>query len=259
MRKALFLALMAASAVGSAQAQSINWAGWYVGAEVGQNEFSGNWSTTQTYSPDGSSPAATFSGTSSPTSPDMKDSGTVGAMTVGYNWLVEPRWIVGAEAKWLFGDQTKTINYIPGLDPTPDTTPGDGMFSTTTIKAKNAAMLRVRGGYLASPAMLIYGTAGLAYQRVEVAARCPADTFVCNPALGSRGTSMSKNLWGWTLGAGVEYAFAPQWTARLDYTYASYDSKDFVALQWESGASYGADARIKPRSQTMTAGVNFKF
>lgn len=249
-----FLVVLLLAAIGNVQAQDFNWAGWYAGAELGHNEFRGNWVTTQSYDPNGGS-----IGFASDSSNNFKSNGTVGSLTAGYNWLVQSRWVVGGEAKLTYADQKKTIDYIPGLDPTPDLNPGDGMFSTATVKAKSGGVLRARGGYLVSPATLIYGTAGVAYQEVQVEGTCPADTNVCNPALGSRGTSKSKGLWGWTLGAGVEYAFAQHWTARLDYAFTSYQKMDFVALQWEPGASFGADASIKPRSQTVTAGVSFRF
>jgi outer membrane immunogenic protein len=34
---------------------------------------------------------------------------------------------------------------------------------------------------------------------------------------------------GWTVGGGVEYGFAPRWTARLEYLYVKFDDVTFTS------------------------------
>ncbi len=41
----------------------------------------------------------------------------------------------------------------------------------------------------------------------------------------------SQNRTGYTLGAGAEYAFTPNWTVRGEYLYANYGTKDFVGVR----------------------------
>ena len=38
----------------------------------------------------------------------------------------------------------------------------------------------------------------------------------------------SKTLAGWTVGAGVEYAFTDSWSGRLEYRYTDFQSASFT-------------------------------
>jgi outer membrane immunogenic protein len=252
--KRFVLAAVLASAVTVAQAENFNWAGWYVGGELGYSQLTGNWENTQAFTPGG----AAYTGLAAPTSDSMRSNGMIGALDVGYNWLISPKWVVGAEGKIIISNQSNEINNIPGLDPTPDTTPGHGRFSTAKVTQKNGVVLKGRAGYLFTPDSMLYGTAGVVYQQITAEATCPADTHVCNPALGTYGSSNDHNYFGWTLGVGVEHAFTDRWVGRLDYSYTAFESHDFVALQWNPN-SYGSNAKLKPSSQSLTMGVNYKF
>jgi outer membrane immunogenic protein len=250
MKKAVLAVVLATAAASSvAQADDFNWAGWYVGGEVGQSKFVGNWTNTQAFNPTGTP----YTGLAAPND-KMKSTGTTEALDVGYNWLVAPKWVAGAEFKATFANQSAQVNDIPGLDPTPGPSS-----STATVKAGNGFTLKARGGYLVTPETMLYATAGVAYQKVTVGATCPADTFICNPALGTVGTSTSHNFMGWTIGLGAEQAFTNHWIGRLDYSYTSFKSFNFVALQWVSGAAFGSNASVKPTSQTISAGLSYKF
>lgn len=254
MKKILFAAIFASALATGAQANDFNWAGWYAGGDLGQSEVSGNWKNTQAFDPSGAPIAST-----SADSENMKGNGTVGALVGGYNWIVAPMWVAGAEAKLVFSNQSTQINNIPGLDPTPDTNPGDGMFSTAKVTAGNGVVLRAKAGYLLKPETMLYGTAGVTYQNFKVEALCPKDTYVCNPGLPAQSSSSSHNYVGWTLGAGLEHAFTDRWIGRIDGAYTRFPSHDFVALQWVPGASYGSNATLSPESYTLAIGVNYKF
>lgn len=71
---------------------------------------------------------------------------------------------------------------------------------------------RGRLGYALDPT-LFYLTGGLAYGGVRV-----RDTF---------GGDEQHNKVGWTLGGGVEYAFAPRWSAKLEYLYVDLGNTGF--------------------------------
>lgn len=97
--------------------------------------------------------------------------------------------------------------------------------------------VRARVGY-AADRVLFYGTAGGAYGDVK------ATAF---------GVSNSQTEFGWTAGAGVEAAFADNWTARIEYLYVDLGS-----------ASCGSACGVAPVSVSFTqslvrAGVDFKF
>ena len=83
----------------------------------------------------------------------------------------------------------------------------------------NFGTVRARAGYLVTPTLLAYVTGGLAYGQTNVnAAMFSVDTAgVVPPETG--GTSYGSVHAGWTAGAGVEWMFLPNWSAKLEYLY----------------------------------------
>ena len=94
--------------------------------------------------------------------------------------------------------------------------------------------VRGRMGFLATPAMLIYGTGGLAYGSVSSDFVMTQSHAVSN-TFGSLAASLSDTRAGWTVGAGFEWLFAPNWTARVEYLY--YDLGD---VTYNAGVLNGA-------------------
>jgi len=99
--------------------------------------------------------------------------------------------------------------------------------------------------------VLLYGKAGGAW----VGANNP------NLTVGGFGQTLSSsttNNFGWTAGVGVEWAFAGNWSARVEY--------DFIGLQNQtvtvapSGFFGGDTININNRNiSLLTAGMNYKF
>ena len=67
------------------------------------------------------------------------------------------------------------------------------------------------------------------------------------------GLSESKTKLGWTLGAGVEYAFMGPWSAKLEYLYADLGKATCGA------ATCGLDTDVKFKVNLIRAGVNYRF
>jgi len=65
--------------------------------------------------------------------------------------------------------------------------------------------------------------------------------------------STSNSLGGWMAGGGVEWAFAQNWTARIDY--------QFIGLNSFSVGSFPADRFLvnNPNVQTVTFGISYLF
>jgi outer membrane immunogenic protein len=97
---------------------------------------------------------------------------------------------------------------------------------------------RGRLGY-AYDRWLPYVTGGLAYGDVEA-----------NPSFGF--ISQSKTSTGWTVGAGVEFALAQNWTAKVEYLYM--DLGDFSSV-----VSAPAPTTVDFKANIVRAGVNFRF
>ncbi len=58
---------------------------------------------------------------------------------------------------------------------------------------------------------------------------------------------------GWTAGAGVEAAFAPNWTAKVEYLYV-----DFAGLSCTAGGC-GTGTTVTLTENIVRAGINYKF
>jgi outer membrane immunogenic protein len=238
-KKHVFL-LSILCAGGLAQAgPAIKWEGAYIGLEAGSMTFKPDWKTTQTFNPDGTSPATVFEGgAASDPNASMQATKAFGSLFFGYNWRAGSQGVIGIEANVGQADCKKSLNYIPGLDPSPDTNPGDGMFATATVQTKGNAAVRGRLGYLVTPATLLFGTTGLAFQRVEAQGQSPADTWVSNPSLGTQTYAVKKTVHGLTLGVGLEQAMTDHWA---------------------TGVAFGANAKLDPKSTSLAIGLGYRF
>lgn len=67
------------------------------------------------------------------------------------------------------------------------------------------------------------------------------------------GTSETKTKVGYTLGAGVEYAFMGPWSAKLEYLYADLGKATCGA------ATCGLDTDVSFRTNIVKLGVNYRF
>ena len=76
---------------------------------------------------------------------------------------------------------------------------------------------------------------------------------VTNLASGASATSSNTNS-GWVLGAGVEYAFTPNWTAKVEYDYLGLSG-------WTAPSPVGvADTvNVKRQLNIVMVGINYKF
>jgi outer membrane immunogenic protein len=125
-------------------------------------------------------------------------SGVLLGGTVGYNYQWAPNWVVGAEAdlSWsgMEGQQHKYI-----LDGHEWSGGWDGF-----------ATIRGRVGYAVGPT-LFYGTGGLAMVHAN-------EVIVGNDASESNFYQGWKT--GYVVGAGVEHAFTPRLSGKIEYLYA---------------------------------------
>jgi outer membrane immunogenic protein len=85
---------------------------------------------------------------------------------------------------------------------------------------------------------LFYATAGAAWADIEYS------------SLGN----FSDTHFGWVVGGGVERAFTPNVTGRIEYLYYAFDSVDAPA-----GAVAPGTANLEPTLQTVRFGFNYKF
>jgi outer membrane immunogenic protein len=237
-----------------------NWTGFYIGGEVGGRWSEGDWTTTclqpglaATCAPSAFPARFAFNNPSS-----YDSSGVKGGVYGGYNWQVSS-WVVGVEGDFLWGDNKKTKAGIPGAnDPAVAGSPG---LDSSSIRQTWDASLRGRVGVLVSPSILLFGTGGVAFTHVESSAFCGTAFPVgwCTPANVPRLSTASKDLTGWTVGAGVEAMLTPNWLLRGEYRYADYGTFGSTVL---AGPVTNVDAvafDTKLRTHSATIGLAYKF
>jgi len=158
------------------------------------------------------------------TSPEVD--GGYGGFQGGYNWLFTPNALIGVEIDSSFGDLSGSKLFSNGV-------------STLHAKIEDLGTARLRLGYLATPDTLLYVTGGAAYAREK--------TNISSPAVQN---SKTDHL-GWTVGAGIEYMFAPQWSLKAEYLYA--DLGDYNITGSIAGATRTSDMTLN----TVRVGVNY--
>jgi outer membrane immunogenic protein len=76
---------------------------------------------------------------------------------------------------------------------------------------------------------------------------------------GATEATVSSNKWGWTAGAGVEYALTRNWSAKLEYDFMDFGTSRFVFDTPIVGNTSIVTADIKQRIQVVKFGWNYKF
>jgi high affinity Mn2+ porin len=193
-----------------------DWTGFYIGAHAGFGRGSSSAVLTD--------PAITATSGSF--------GGMIGGVQAGYNVQLSSGIVLGAEADITFANYLPS-NSIVNLLATPR--------SEVVEQLDYAGSLRGRIGY-ASGHWLAYATGGLAWA---------GERFVNTPAIGSEEKELNVRL-GWAAGAGVEYAFAPHWSLRLEYLYSRFEQAD---IRFPSATQISSSLDL----QSIRVGLNRKF
>jgi outer membrane immunogenic protein len=235
-----------------------NWTGFYAGLNGGYS-----WGRGSETAPIG----APFPATASYTSTQNVNGGVFGGQ-IGYNWQVDRKWVLGLEAdgQWT-GERGRANNNLGSID---IPTPGDDFNLLSTGSVSNETKLpwfatfRGRAGFLADPSLLLYATGGLAVGQVTYSSQATltaqlfgpgiAGTTPASPLLTLVGPALSESQTrvGWTLGAGAEKKFTPNWSAKLEYLYM-----DFGKTTYFSGTANAIDVNF--HDHIFRAGINYAF
>lgn len=194
--------------------QVFSWTGFYIGGNVGWG-----WAdNTYDYTPFASPTYSYNPGTSN---------GFTGGLQLGYNYQFVNNVVLGVEADFNWADINTSGVLVGGPL-------GGGVIDQ---KVDYFGTIRARLGY-AVDRFLPYITGGVAY----------ANTKYTDPF----GLSDSNLKWGWTAGAGIEYAITNNWTVKAEYLYLGFDN---------SSTNYfnGDQLTVGSNIQTARVGVNYKF
>ena len=225
-----------------------NWSGLYVGGNLGYGWGSGN--TDFSFLP---SPAEFGSNN---TTLGARSSGVIGGAQLGYNWQIGSL-VTGLEADIQGSGIKGSARAIPTLVGT--AIPDPGSVLSSEHKLSWFGTVRGRLGVTVTPELLLYGTGGLAYGRVDAS----ANWFESFDAGGDVGqfqapASISKTKVGWTAGAGAEWMFARNWSAKLEYLYLDLGSDSAIGnVTPVTGAQVGYTWHT--RENIARVGVNYHF
>jgi outer membrane immunogenic protein len=129
-----------------------------------------------------------------------KIEGVIGGFQTGYNYQFGA-WVWGFETDIQASDQKGDSTFL--LNPFTQL--------TTDHKLQWFGTSRSRLGVLATPNILLYGTAGVAYGQVK-------ETFTVS-GLAVAAATVKDVKAGWTAGGGIEGALGGGWSAKLEYLY----------------------------------------
>ena len=208
------------------------WRGWYAGGNVG-----GSWGRSR--SDFAISGFATTIAASDSVSPD----GVIGGGQLGFNWQLDPNWLIGAEADIQgAGEKASGTRF--------DTVDFEGVTTNHETKIEWFGTVRGRLGYVFDRRILLYATGGLAYGRVSISGTSSA-VFGATTAFSNANVNT-----GWTAGGGVEsVAWDPRWTWKVEYLYLDLGTVDSAVA---SGLTT-THATTKFTDHVVRAGLNFHF
>ena len=151
--------------------------------------------------------------------------------TLGYNWQLNNPFVVGIEGDMSWADMGGSV--------------AGACSGVCTTHLNDLSTARGRVGY-SFGRIMPYATAGLAFGDVSGSETGPA-------AFGSGDTYRI----GWTAGAGVEDAFAPRWSAKLEYLHVDLGNGPVFDDTFAGGGT--AAQHVKFESEILRAGINYKF
>ena len=165
----------------------------------------------------------------------------IGGGQLGFNWQIS-NFVLGFEADIdgaANNNKTGTV-FIP---------------TVATIQSSNnrwittlAARFGVTNGY-----WLFYGKAGGGWVGSD-------DFTVTNLTTGASITASNNNTnSGWLVGAGVEWAFAPNWSAKVEYNYLGLNDVTFTVPAGSSFLAGDTFTQSNRNIQMVKAGINYQF
>jgi high affinity Mn2+ porin len=196
--------------------QAYDWNGLYFGGHVGYGQGRANATVTD---PAVTSLANTFGG-------------NIAGVQFGYNMVLPSRILLGLETDLTLANYLDS-NPLMAAIPTARSNASEQVDYTGTVRA--------RLGYVRDPWM-VYATGGFAF----------AGTRVLNDPPNIDEEKKLNVRPGWSLGAGVEYALSPHWSARAEYLYSQYIGAD---AQFPSGTHYSSTFNF----QELRVGLNRKL
>lgn len=192
-----------------------NWTGFYIGGHVG-------WGHAEATTRDD------FFGDSFSTDND----GFLGGGQVGFNYQVG-QWVFGVEGQFSWTDIGRDFAVTNGL--------------TTVSLSTDVNWVATVAGRLgiAFGNALIYGKGGVAF--MDFSATGCVTGFGC--------ATRSDTETGWMVGAGIEYGFTPNWSAKIEWNFMRFDDVGQNIGLTCTTCGFHTDVDVN----VVKAGINYRF
>jgi outer membrane immunogenic protein len=158
----------------------------------------------------------------------------LGGLQGGFDYQFSPSFVAGVEAEYSWMTGGNNSRTFPG-----------GV--VVTDRNDQLGSVTGRAGYTWGPG-LIYAKGGYAFRgdgnNINVAVAGLPTAF----------TTTGNHKDGWTVGAGLEYMFAPNWSAKAEYQYYNFGNTTFT-----TGPAAVVGQRFRDDDHTVKVGVNYRF
>ena len=198
----------------------VTWTGCYIGANVGGIFTSGS---------------VTFDGIEA----SRDNSGFAGGGQIGCDYQFSGGWVIGFRNMF---DGT-SVNRSRGFFD-----PAFGAPGTVNFNLNWFDTLTGRLGYAFMPGWLLYGQGGGAWVKTST------DVAIAGLTFGGSGNTRS----GWTAGGGIEWMFAPHWSAFLEGNFMDFGSQNRVLFDTGVCAA-GCAFNTSTTASNILVGVNYRF
>jgi outer membrane immunogenic protein len=211
------------------------WTGCYLGGQIGggfaQKDITDPVALVQESFAPGS--------TTGITTANLSPRGVLIGGQIGCDYQFAPSWVVGIEGA--AAGSTMKGSSIVGLPA--------GNPDSALVEAKTDFLTSVtaRLGY-AFDRVLVYGKGGaaMAADRYDVSGSFTGIPF---------GFTGLENRFGWTAGAGMEWAFTPHWSVNLEYDYYGFGTKTIA--MFDPANLFLGNVDVKQNIQVVKVGFNF--
>jgi outer membrane immunogenic protein len=200
-----------------------SWTGFYLGAHVGSG-----FGTVESEIPGGGFALSSHN-----------YNGFLGGGQIGFNWQTGPI-VIGVEADASATSLKGTAPCVVG-------------FLVCKTNVNWLSTFTGRLGFTADKA-LIYVKGGAAWASFDSSASIAGFNIA---------TASDYSQWGATIGAGVEYAFAPGWSAKIEYDYINFGKHSVAFTTGGLGGGFGGagttNIDVTQNVHLVKFGVNYRF
>jgi outer membrane immunogenic protein len=210
-----------------------SWTGCYVGVEGG-----GSWGRDRARSNGTNNGVVNGTDGALKTASDISGGLVGGTLGCNYQWK---QWVFGIEGDGSWSGERGSSNLVPPFVPD----------FREDVSQSYIATIRGRVGFTVTPTVLIYGTAGGAFADLRIHEFNPTGV---GGAL--TGATETRSFAGWTAGAGVEWGFAPSWSAKFEYLYMDLGNKGFFQTTTTGCCTFQSTHLT---DNIVRAGINYHF